>query len=195
MTGAELLCELNNRRALIVHLSHHAQMRDGGVFPDDLKNAIANCNQWPLSCVVVWPKHNMDMIGSIGVIFEPHSISNILSVSNSDSGSYFSTDEGDLSGGSLLSRDTFDLTFQVACGSYNEWRVQGAEVKGIFITDQKNLSAKKWQDNYCDGEIVDTSICCVEISLKEVFDTFPSLPVFRMGDNGPEEIPRPQRLL
>lgn len=134
MTDAELREGLDKRRALIVHLSHFANMREGGVFPTDLTDAIAHRGTWSLSCVVVWPGHTVNLPGSIGVIFRPRSIANVLSVSNDNSGSQQLADGTELSGGQPLSRNTFEQTFQVAPGSYNEWRAQGRGRSGHLRT-------------------------------------------------------------
>jgi hypothetical protein len=42
MTDADSLAALDARQAMIVHLSHHAKMREGGVFRNDLRAAITN---------------------------------------------------------------------------------------------------------------------------------------------------------
>jgi hypothetical protein len=65
MTDVELLDALLAREAMVVHFSHHANMRKYGVFPEDLRAAIANKDSWNLSCVVLWPGHRMALPGSI----------------------------------------------------------------------------------------------------------------------------------
>ena len=82
-----LLDALAQRNALIVHFSHRANMREGGVFPSDLQAAIANAERWTLSCCVVWPGHTMDLPGEVGLILLPTATEQILSVANTDSGS------------------------------------------------------------------------------------------------------------
>src|SRR5688572_21770465 len=86
--------ELSARKAVVVHFSHHAQMRDGGLFPQDMEEAMSNCHNWALSCCVLWPGHSMDLPGSVGIIFSPQH-HHVLSVSPSDSGSYMQPDGAD----------------------------------------------------------------------------------------------------
>src|SRR5271165_353936 len=133
MTDAELLAALDERQAMIVHLSHYAKMREGGVFPDDLVAAIANKAAWTLSCVVLWPGHAMDLPGSIGVIFRPVSVANVVSVCADDAGAMQFPDGAEDSLGSRLSAETFGQTFAVRRGAYNEWRVKDCDVLGIFV--------------------------------------------------------------
>lgn len=190
MTDAELNAELSARRAAVVHFSHHAKMREGGVFPDDLQAAILNKDDWPLSCSVLWPGHRMRPCGSVGVVFRPL-VASVLSVSNSDSGSYAAKDGGDNSLGQPLSLDTLRESFNVV-GAYNEWRLQGAEVVGIFVHNIYWLEAKKLQDvpGLPDGEVL-RDIGPIRIELDEVFDAFPAWPVFTMSNTGLVLVSRP----
>ena len=191
MTDLDLIVALNNRNALIIHFSHYAKMREGGVFPKDLKDAITNHEIWPLSCVVIWPGHEMDLPGSIGVIFKLNSVSNILSVLNDDSGSYYDVEkENDCSGGVILCEDSFEQTFQVNIGQYNEWRVQNADVFGIFVNNpSKNYAKKKLTIN--EDKISFEDIGLTTIFINEVFESFPGLLVYTMGSNGVEEVKKP----
>lgn len=188
MTDAELLDGLNDHNAMIVHLSHYAKMREGGVLPTHLRNAIANKALWSLSCVVLWPGHAMSLPGSIGVIFRPRSVANIVSVSGDDLGSTQLADGVELSGGNPLSADTFKQTFQVPEGRYNEWRIKDADVVGIFVASEHSLSAKKNCPIYADGVLLFNDIVEVDIPLQEVFDTFPDLPIYTMTEEGPHKL-------
>lgn len=181
MTDAELDNALNERQALVVHLSHHANMRAGGEFPSDLQQAIQNRTAWPLSCVVIWPNHGMDLPGSVGVIFHPR-IENILSVSNSDSGSSVALDGTDVSAGLGLTWDTLKWSLNVM-GAYNEWRIQGATPIGIFVSDPGLIQAKRKQV-FSAGSHQFEDIALSSIALDEVFEAFPDLPIYTMGPMG-----------
>lgn len=140
-TDVELSDFMTQKHAIVVHFSHHANMRDDGIFPDDLINAITNRHIWPLSCSVVWPGHSMDVVGSVGVIFEP-TLDSVLSVSNTDAGSSILPDGTDQSGGVPLTADSLAATFEVD-GAYNEWRLRGAEVAGIFVLNSNSIMVKR----------------------------------------------------
>ncbi len=58
---------------MMVHLSHHAKMREGCVFPDDLIAAIANKAAWALSRVC--PGHAMELPGSSGEVLKASGLS------------------------------------------------------------------------------------------------------------------------
>ncbi len=184
MNLENLIESLEERKALIVHMSHHSNMREGGVFPDDLNNAIQNKDIWPLSCVVVWPNHTLfDLPGSVGVIFEPISVDNVISVFHCDSGSWADEHGDDNSAGVPLSFDSFNTTF-VGNVPYNEWRVKGAKVVGIFVYNPNMIFVKKYQDILCDGVPVFNDITIVKILLNEVIEEFNGFPVYTMGNNG-----------
>ncbi|WP_133061206.1 hypothetical protein [Paraburkholderia hospita] len=185
MTDDELFAGLAERKALIVHFSHHANMREGGVFPEDLQDAIKNRNQWKLSCCVVWPGHRMNLPGSVGVIFRPRSTTNIVSVSNVDSGSHEGVDGEDQSSGDPLSTASFAKSFDVEV--YNEWRVLDTDVEGIFVSNPNNIYVKKKQ---C-FQVLDKSywdIAMQPIQLSEVMDAFPNHPIITMGPHGPHRL-------
>lgn len=178
------------RGAVVVHFSHHANMREGGVFPKDMHDAIAHKDEWPLSCSVLWPSHGMDPCGSVGVMFEPD-VGSVLSVSNTDAGSWITPDGTDQSGGEPLTAESFEKTFQKV-GAYNEWRVRGAKVAGIFVHDIRSIGVKKQLDipGLPSGELL-REIALTFIELSEVFDAFPDLPIFTMTRSGMEELVRP----
>lgn len=190
MADADLTFALERQKAVVVHFSHHANMRENGVFPDDLQNAIKNKDVWSLSCSVLWPGHKMQPCGSVGVMFRP-TMDSVLSVYNSDSGSFLGPDGTDISGGLPLNADTFESTFQVV-GEYNEWRVKGAEVIGIFVHDINQIEAKGWDEipGLPDGELLcEIAVKCIDLA--NVFDAFPPLPVFTMSSTGLVLVPRP----
>jgi hypothetical protein len=183
MNDDELMKVLEERKAVVVHFSHHSNMRDGGVFPGDMHEAIANKDKWPLSCSVLWPGHQMKPCGSVGVIFKPNAAS-VLSVSNTDSGSSTDNYGNNQSGGEPLTEENFEKTFQVV-GGYNEWRVRGAEVVGIFVHDISCIVVKKHLQvpGLPDGECLHT-IGGKCIPLSEVFDSFPNRPIYTMTPDG-----------
>lgn len=187
LTDADLLQELSVRKALVVHFSNHADMNraGAGVFPKDLLNAINNRHEWTLSCCVVWPRHFMDLPGSVGVIFRPN-VASVRSVCNEDSGASSSDDNAcDYSAGSALDRASLAATFNVAMGRYNEWRVKGAEVVGIYIDRIDSIEVRKvikFEDPVTREMLETTS---PEIaSLEEVFSSFPEYPVFTFDAHG-----------
>lgn len=182
MTNDELTAALEERQAIVVHFSHHSNMRSGGVFPNDLKEAIRNKDNWNLSCSVLWPGHKVQPCGSVGVIFKP-TVASVLSVSNSDSGSYQAPNGTDCSLGAALDINTFEATFQVA-GAYNEWRVRGADVLGIFVLDIYSVDVKKEMQISAPNGTSWSEISTVRIGLAEVLDTFDDLPVYTMTPSG-----------
>lgn len=175
MTDAQLRSALHAQQAAVVHFSHHANMRAGGTFPDDLRDAIANKDCWPLSCCVVWPQHSMALPGDIGVLFAP-SVASVISVSSGDAGSMIASDGTDMNLGQPLTDESLASTFCVT-GAYNEWRVRGANVRGIYIARRHSLQAKKQVRLTVYAKEVVT-IATEPIELAEVLDAFPGLPVF-----------------
>lgn len=184
MTDHELNLALESKGALIVHFSHHAVMRaDRPLYPDDLLRALMRHHHFPLSCSAVWPKHSMNLVGSVGVIFAPTAES-VLSVSNEDSGSLTWTDGSEGSGGSALSPQALEESFNVKPGTYNEWRVKGAPIKGIFVADPNHIKVKQRESFVFEGVTYD-EVGLVSISLDDVAATFAHQPVFTMGESGP----------
>lgn len=183
MNDEEFAEEMNRRKAVVVHFSHLANMREGGTFPEDLQAAIDNREIWPLSCSVLFPGHAMTPVGSVGVIFDPR-IANVVSVSNKDSGSFLGNDGVDQSSGDPLDSKSFQETFAVA-GPYNEWRVKGANVRGIFVVDSRRIFAKMaftFRDPMTGVDVAD--ITWQQITLPDVFAAFPGLSVFTLDNNG-----------
>lgn len=189
MTDQDLSDYLVAKGAAVVHLSHHAVMDlMRPVFPEDLHRAIAKGDEFNLSCVVVWPGHSMPLPGSVGVIFKP-TCANVVSAANSDSGSTMLPDGSDGSAGFPLSPQTLASTFDVWIGDYNEWRVRGAEVVGIFVADPLNINVKKKAVQHVDGQEF-KFVGIATITLDEVFSAFLHHSIFTMGSTGLVEIPR-----
>lgn len=111
ITDTYLTAALEKRKAVVVHFSHHANMRPEGVFPNDLQEAINNKGKWALSCSVLWPGHTMQPCGSVGVMFRP-TVASVLSVSNTDAGAFSGSDGIDHSGGQPLNADTSRRRFK-----------------------------------------------------------------------------------
>jgi hypothetical protein len=184
-----LLEGLTGHGALIVHFSHLANMREGGVFPADLQAAIANKDCWALSCCIVWPGHTMDLPGEVGLIFRPTATGQILSVANTDSGSsQFGCGE-EVSGGVPLTAETFEETFQVAPNDYNEWRVRGAQVGGVFVVSPDVIWAKIWQPVMLDGVNIGQDIAPAPFTIDQVRAVFPALPLMTMTLQRPMTLP------
>jgi hypothetical protein len=175
MNDAQLQNILLTQQAAVVHFSHHANMRSMVTFPGDLQQAIAKKDIWPLSCCVVWPGHGMALPGDIGVMFCP-TVSSVLSVCDQDAGSMVAHDGSELSAGEPLSDESLERTF-CPTGAYNEWRVKGAKVTGIYVRDTNFLTAKKEQHMAAGSEQIVT-IGVSSIDLSEVFEAFPSLRIF-----------------
>lgn len=188
MTNDELAAGLDKKQALVVHLSHHAVMDPSRPnFPEDIRRAVARADI-ALSCVVVWPGHGMDLPGSVGVIFAPSSAS-VVSVSNSDAGATTLSDGSDGSAGLDLTAESFEKSFEVV-GAYNEWRVKGARVVGIFVANPHNIMVKKDRQFDVGGETIEMTVAD-PIELAAVFAAFPHQRVYTMGPHGKVELLRP----
>lgn len=189
MTDQDLSDYLAAKGAAVVHLSHHAIMDPTRpIFPEDMRRAIDKRAEFNLSCVVVWPGHGMSLPGSVGVIFKP-TCSNVVSAAASDSGSTTLPDGSDASLGLPLSPDTLAATFDVWIGNYNEWRVRGAEVVGIFVADPSNIVVKKEVVLNAGGREFN-DVGATSIAMGEVFAAFPHHSIFTMGPESLIEIPR-----
>ncbi len=186
MTDNELAKALADHKAAIVHFSHHANMREGGVFPIDLQNAISKCCQWPLSCCVVLPGHQMDLPGSVGVLFEPLA-KQVLSVLHDDSGSATLPNGDDISDGASLSKESFDNSLAVMPGRYNEWRLQCAKVIGIYVDNPSIIRVKQKQT--LQTPLGPTQyIAHVQVGLAFVKRCFPEQKFYTMSTCGLVEI-------
>jgi hypothetical protein len=180
-----LLDGLTDRKALIVHFSHLANMRAGGVFPADLQAAIANKDCWALSCCVIWPGHKMDLPGEVGLILPPTANDQILSVAKTDAGSFQHACGADLSAGVPLTSETLEDTFDVAPKDYNEWRVRGAEIGGIFVLSPDGVAAKIRQPLMLDGVQIGDDIAPTRFTIEDVRTAFPGLRLITMTEHGP----------
>lgn len=179
---------LNQRAVAVVHFSHHAVMGHMVEFPYDLIHAIEHFAVETRSCCAIFPDHNLELPGSVGIVFEPLYFQ-VVSVCQSDSGSSdFGGEEGSM--GIPPNEEAILESLNVPNGSYNEWRIRGATPKGIYISDIKKILAKKATIlSFGDEESIE--IGCTIISLAQVCEAFPKLPIFTMGMQGLEELPRP----
>lgn len=187
MTHQELLAKLGARQALIVHFSAHAVMREGLDYPTDLKQVLAEKEPWPLSCSVLTPGHHMAVTGSVGVILEPRTVEDVLSVYHDDAGAY-DVAGANQSDGAALSDATFDTSIDgTVPGTYNEWRVRGAKPVGIFVLDPSNIFVRQKitvLGPFGDEEII--SAC--SISLDAVRTAFRGQPIWTMTPGGPLQL-------
>ena len=121
----------------------------------------------------------MKLVGSVGIIFAPL-VKNVLTVDNCDSGS---SEYG--SGGKSLTIDSFHESFQVADGKYNEWRIIGAEVKGIFVSNPNHICTRQVVVIPVEGQECVQTTNAERTALDDIFAAFPDLSVFTMGPHGP----------
>ena len=185
MDSFNVSAALGKRKALVIHFSHHANMREGGTFPEDMLTAIEIRHDVPLSCCVVTPGHTMNLPGSVGIIFTPHE-KQVLSVSGSDSGSNATADGTDSSAGLPLDPHTFDDSFEIR-GAYNEWRVRGADIKGVFVSNPEFIIVKKHLVVTFDEGVVET-IGEEQVSLEEVRCAFPEYKLYTITETDIAEI-------
>jgi hypothetical protein len=178
---------LSDRGIAIVHFSHFAIMGHSVEFPCDLQHAIDFYQSETRSCCAIWPQHGMDLPGSVGVIFRP-TFRQVLSVLPDDSGSAnFGGSES--SGGYLPSEETILASLDVRVGSYNEWRVKGAEPVGIFVANTSAVCAKKKTQLSIPGESFE-AIGCTSIPISAVLAAFPTLPIQTMVPDGLQDVRR-----
>ena len=172
---------LSDRNIVIVHFSHFAVMGHSVEFPDDLLHAISHHKNETRSCCALWPEHNMELPGSVGVIFKP-TIEQVVSVLAVDSGS---SDFGctESSAGEIPTSEALLASLQVPSGKYNEWRLRGAEPIGIFVADIHNICAKKKFQLRFNGESVD-GIGCTDITLQSILEAFPGRSVYTLQPSG-----------
>lgn len=190
MTDQELNDRLDAKKALVVHFSHHVLMNpEHPYYPEDLLRVLARNGEFPNSCCVLWPEHTMDLIGSVGVLLKP-TCATIHSASVRDSGSLTWSDGTEGSLGDPLTVVSLEASFDVSPGSYNEWRVQGAVIEGIFVADPNNIWVK-CEVEMGEGEWKTKTNTQKRITMDEVFATFPDSRIFTMNAQGKVEIPRP----
>ena len=87
------------------------------------------------------------------------------------------------SAGKVPTFETLLESLQVPAGSYNEWRVRGAEPFGIFVADINNICAKKRVQLHFNGESID-EIGCINITLQSILEAFPDRPVYTLQQSG-----------
>lgn len=186
MTLDELLADLDQRCALIVHCSRAA--RDGEkalnsppLYPDDLRGTIQDLAKGSreISCSVVWPQHQHSF-GAVGIVVRPHSTQAILRMGTSDVGNI----EGLGGLGSPFSRDMVDKTFD-ECSDYNEWVVRGGDVEGLFINLTMQLEIAEERAFPIEQISEDqrafapqTVVGAVQITLDELRADFPDFPIY-----------------
>lgn len=188
MTDAELIDELINRKALIVHCSRPGKGDEGInelLFPADLTNAIHICaNQSKeLCCSVIWPGH-VETFGDVGIILKPRSTASITLISNTDGGTRVDPATGKRVGiGEQFSPRAVMDTFANAA-DYNEWNVQDADTVGIFmklpppVPQVAKIVDITQIEGYDPTMGTDPMVLPVNITLAEIRAAFPKLPVF-----------------
>ncbi|MEQ9039406.1 MAG: hypothetical protein RIE24_13740 [Silicimonas sp.] len=184
---AELRSLLVSRGICIVHFSHHANMREGGVFPDDLLAAIEHSDQWNLSCCALWPGHQMALPGDVGLIFEVDHPNQILSVCADDAGASQTDDGAEVSGGLEPTKETIEASLAVPLGGYNEWRVKGARVAGIYVENPDSICVKQKLSVSVQGTSHEV-IAAVQIRLDDIKAEFGKYQLFTLSDHGLAEI-------
>jgi hypothetical protein len=124
----------------------------------------------------------MDLAGSVGIILDITSTSQVVSVNSRDSGSRQVQDGTDVSGGVSLSMESFAATFQLT-GAYNEWRVKGSGVTGIFVAQTSSIYAKK-KRIIGSGEHQQETIAATDIAIGDVNGEFPDYNIYTMDSSG-----------
>lgn len=171
---------LTEGRIVLVHFSHFAVMGHSVEFPEDLKHAIASYESEVRSCCALWPDHCMDLPGSVGIIFHPR-FEHVVSVCCDDSGSS-NVSGSEVSGGHLPSKEAILDSLNVPVGEYNEWRIFGASPVGVFVADPGNILAKKKiKLERCDTDELIAAVC---LSLYDVAEAFPGMPIYTMSRDG-----------
>lgn len=189
MTEDEFTRLVDEEAIAVVHFSHLADMGRDLIFPDDLRRAIANINDWTLSCCALTPRRRMHLPGEVGILLRPK-LSHVLSVRNGDAGASTLPDGSELSGGMPPSREAVLTSLDPGLESYNEWRVRGAEVAGIFVSRVDHVAVKKRLS--FDGPFgPEQTIAPESVPLGVVFDAFPGFFVYEMGACGLTQLTRP----
>lgn len=166
---------------VVIHFSHHAIMGHEVEFPDDLNYAIAHFADEERSCCAIYPGYEMNLPGSVGVIFEP-AFSNVISVCQCDSGSSAYGSMGQPPSEQTILASLCVQACEEGC-KYNEWRIKGAIPIGIFVSNPLNICVKK--KNLCTNVPISfEGIAGESICLADVFTAFPKLPIYSMGSNG-----------
>lgn len=189
MTEVEFARLVDEEAIAVVHFSHVADMGRDLIFPDDMRRAISNTNVWTLSCCALTPGRRMQLPGEVGILLRPK-LSHLLSVSNGDAGASTLPDGSELSGGQPPTREAVLRSLDPGLRPYNEWRVRGAEVVGIFVSRVDHVAVKK-RLNF-DGPFGPVqTISSESVPLGVVFDAFPAFPVYEMGASGLAQLVHP----
>jgi hypothetical protein len=185
MNEAQFEALLDELRIVVVHFSCYGVMGHKVTFPNDLNHALSRYKEETRSCCAIYPCHNMELPGSVGVIFRPKH-SHVLSVCSADSGSSdYAGHEGSM--GVSPEEDAIRESLQVTNGMYNEWRILGAAPIGIFVVNPQAIEVKQ-EVTLALGMECFKEIACVHISLQKVKEAFPNLLVYTMGDDGLNEL-------
>jgi hypothetical protein len=196
ITDEELFDELRQRKAIIVHCSRTGkgdETPDSPLFPEDLKHAINACADGEnLCCSVIWPDH-IETFGPVGIVLRPRCNRSVTAICFEDAGSYVDSTTGKREGfGDAISKTSVQATFTNATG-YNEWDVMGAETIGIFVhphgsweiaSKMKVSEIPGYDPSLADGEIIGTR----EVTLPEIIQAFPSLPIYSFANGDLVEI-------
>jgi hypothetical protein len=205
MTYDELMRQLIERQALIVHCSRPGKNDDGQsygdlcgddlLFPSDLRNAITAVDgAGELSCSVIWPDH-LKTYGAVGIVLRPRSTGSVRSISPIDAGSSWDEATRKRTGSGVpFSAEAVAGTFANAI-DYNEWVIADAECIGIFVhpTERLEVAARV---QMADVEGFDPSMMMdigstvgpVTIDLGVIRRAFPDLPIFTYQDGGVRRI-------
>lgn len=190
MTYEDLIRELVERRALIVHCSTVAKGgSDRPLFPEDMRTAIAilDAGLEQLSCSVVWPEHQ-ESYGAVGIVVRPRSTASVTSLKPHDAGSMLDPTTGSYLGDGLpFSAQAVAETFTESVG-YNEWTVGDADCVGIFVNQRMHLGIAAWVE-WRDKPGIDPSMWeqdpvldVVGISFEQIARWFPGLPILVFHD-------------
>lgn len=186
MTYEDLIAELVERRALIVHCSRPGKSGDDGpLFPEDLRKAIeiVGNGTGAVSCSVVWPSHQKTY-GAVGIVLRPRTTSSVTSLKSIDAGTRWDPAAGERTGdGAPFSAEAVADTFDNPTG-YNEWVVRDADCLGIFVNLQEPLEvARRVEPKDLEGydeSMIDCGpvVCAGPIRPDEIRSEFPGLPIF-----------------
>lgn len=119
----------------------------------------------------------MGLPGDVGVLLEIDDPKQIVSVCSDDSGSSQTEDGSDQSLGSEPSLSALNDSLDVVCGRYNEWRVIGAKVSGIYVENTNSMHAKRKVTFEVSGVLYE-DIAAESVNLESVKNNFPNLSVF-----------------
>ena len=72
-------------------------------------------------------------------------------------------------------------------GHYNEWRVRGAEVYGVYVSDVDSIAVRK-EVRLDVGARRETFVSAEEVAIDEVVEAFPDCNIYTISDRGIVEI-------